>query len=113
MKKLFAAVLICFIFHSAFAADTLIIKSPSGITSFKLFTVSGQLTFSVIYGNITVIENSNLGVTIDGNPMTSQVKMGKVTNYAINETYDWFGVHNPAINRCTGRTITLINGATT
>jgi len=41
--------------------------------------------------------------------LTSQVTITKVSNYSINEKYDWFGAHTPAVNNCTGRKIT-ING---
>jgi alpha-glucosidase len=114
MKKLFAVLLICSVsFTACIANDTIVVKSPSGVISFKLFTVNGQLTFSVKYAETAVIENSNLNFSIDGSSITDEVKVVKVTNYALNETYDRLGVHSPAINRCMGRTITLTSGATT
>src|SRR5689334_16216229 len=110
MKKLFTVFLVWLICSPALAAhDTLVIKRLSGIISFKLFTTNGQLAFLIASGNNSVIENSNLNIVLDGRLLTSQVSITKVSNYSINEKYDWFGAHSPAVNNCTGRKIT-ING---
>lgn len=111
MKKLFTSFFICLIYCSAFAAhDTLVIKSPTGIVTFKLYTANGQLKFSIASGKNSVIENSDLNVSLDQRPMTAQASINKVTSYSIDEKYDWFGAHSPAVNKCTGRKIT-VNGS--
>src|SRR2546421_4535194 len=113
MKKisLFSCGLITIFFQfTCFAADTIVVRSLTGSLQFKLFSDQGQLSFAITSGSVAVIEKSRIVLTLDDAPLTSNVKIGKVENYKINETYPWLGVHTPAINRCNGTKVSLDNG---
>ena len=95
---------------TAIAADTAIVKSPDGQIRFQLFLQNRQLSFSVQYAGKTIIQSSPLVMTIDGNAITNNLRIGEIENYKLNENYLWSGVHSTAHNNCTGAKINLIEG---
>lgn len=102
MKRLLSLLSAFFIVLSATAADTTAVKSPDGKIVFKLFTIAGQLSFSIHHNDKTVIDVSPLSMTINNISITKNSKIGKSNAYAINEEYPWMGAHSTAINRGTG-----------
>ncbi len=76
--------------------------SPDGNMHFILQTENKQLFFSVTLNGKTVIEKSPLRMMIDSVEITNGIKTGAISNYNIDETYPWYGIHSVAINRCNG-----------
>ena len=105
------AIIVFFCSTDLFAADTTSILSPSGSVQFKIFNSGDQLSFTILYGGNIIIERSSLVMTVDGKPITSNSKMGKIEKYKINESYPWLGAHSTAINRCNGAMISVNNNS--
>src|ERR1700730_823772 len=110
MKK---AVGVCSLFFLLFfqftilAADTTIVRSPSGNISFRLFSDVGQLNFNISSGPTALIENSKIIMSLDGEPITNAARIGKVALYKHHETYPWMGAHSTAIDQCNGAKISI------
>jgi len=92
----------------AIAAGIIVIKSPDGQTRFQLFQQASQLSFSIQLRDKTIIQSSPLVMTMDGDPVTTNLRFGKVENYKLNETYPWLGVHSIANNNYSGAKVNLI-----
>ena len=108
-KKLFFCLPVFLLFAlDAIAADIIVVKSPDGQIRFQLFQQNHQLTFSIQFGGKTIIPSSSLVMTVDGNPITNNLRFGKIENYKANETYSWFGAHSIAHNNYIGAKINLI-----
>ena len=89
--------------------DDVTINSPRGSVQVKVMVNdAGRLCYSVerIKPKRTLIlEESPLGITIDGTDLGMGVKIGEPERYSINEKYPWRGVHPVAVNHCTGTKI--------
>lgn len=102
MKRILCLCLVFPILLHAVAADTTLVTSPNGKIQFRLFALHDRLGFSVRNGNITVIEPSPLSMTINGQELAMNAKLGKPNTYRVNEKYDWLGAHSTAVNNCNG-----------
>ncbi len=89
------------------AATSNRISSPNGAVKCLISAENGTLSWSVEFNGKAVIENSPLKMTIDGVDITSGMKIGKPEMYKVDETYPWYGLHTPAINRCNGAKIRI------
>src|SRR5256884_6908896 len=83
------------------------VASPDGKLKFTVLPNAERLTFTVVFGNTTVIEPSRIVMKLDGYDLSSGVVFNKVERYEVNETYPWYGAHSMAINRCNGVMISL------
>ena len=83
------------------------VASPDGKLKFTVLPNAERLTFTVVFGNTTVIEPSRIVMKLDGYDLSSGVVFNKVERYEVNETYPWYGAHSMAINRCNGVKISL------
>lgn len=78
------------------------VTSPDDRISLNFLTKDGQLYFSVKKQGITILEDSPLAFTIDGENFTLNPGFRSVDRYEINEEYKTRGIHNIAVNRCRG-----------
>ena len=85
--------------------------SPNHRIEFLLGESPAGLTYSVSMSGKPVIENSAIGITVDGADLAQGVWIGKPQKYKVNETFPWNGVHSTAINRCNGLRIPLMQVA--
>jgi alpha-glucosidase len=82
-------------------ATNISIASPDGKVRFEILPRE-RLSYRVAFGNKLVIDNSALGIVIDGVDLAEGAKTGKEERYRLNERYAWRGVHSEAINHCNG-----------
>jgi alpha-glucosidase len=93
------------------AARTL--KSPDGKIVVTIST-GAHLNYAVKFHGQTVVENSALGVMVDGRDLGQGATfVGKSTTETINETYPMLGNHAMAVNHCKATIISLANGSDT
>src|SRR5574340_800445 len=85
------------------------VASPDGKVAFTLLPNAEQLSYTVAIGDTTVIERSNLRVSLDGYDLSSGVVVGAPERFTIDETYPWHGVRSIAKNRCNGVRIPLVH----
>jgi alpha-glucosidase len=85
--------------HSAFASEPITVTSPDRSVELTVAVRESQLTYSVRFANLSVIESSPLAITLDGVELTDGVEVGELKRYEIKETYPWRGVHSNATNR--------------
>lgn len=132
MKKINLPVLLLFILHSATARNyipetllkdntsgkydytteqplpeknntlPLAITSPDNHISTGLFIKDKQLYLNVTSYGKTVLNDSPLGFTLDGEEFTHNPGFVSVEHYKVNEKYVTRGIHNTAINHCHG-----------
>ena len=89
-------------------SDGINVRSPNGNIQFEFsFHNPAQLRYQVSLKNKPVIENSLLGIIVDGVNLGDGVGIGKIESYRISERYPWRGVHSEAINQCNGAKINL------
>lgn len=81
------------------AAEPIELKSPDGKVA-GAFSVdsAGRLTYRLVRDGAVVVENSPLGVTIDGVDLGANVTLENPTRSAVNERYPWRGVKSEAVN---------------
>jgi alpha-glucosidase len=87
-------------------AKPLKIASPDGQV---VITVAGgeRLRYAVTRGGTTVIEQSPLGLVVDGADLGRSAVLGKAASYSVNDSYPTRGVHSAARTRCNGREIAV------
>lgn len=79
--------------------DKVSVSSPDHHIVFTLQNQNGKLTYQINYNKAQVIENSNLGLNVNGSQVGLNSKILKVEKYSANETYTTRGVHNTAKNQ--------------
>jgi alpha-glucosidase len=90
------------------AASAVALTSPSGAIAFRLTVdASHQAVYSIELNKRPVIDESPLGIIVDGKNLGSGAAIGRSEPYAIDERYPWIGVHSLAINRCRGARVSL------
>lgn len=95
---------------TAQAADFL---SPNSEVRLAVSTDAEQrLQYAVQFRKKSVIENSPINFSVDGNELTGGVKLGKPEAYELNEKYPWRGIHITAVNHCRGAKIPVKDGCT-
>lgn len=81
------------------------VVSPDGKVKLTVPPNAERLTYTVTFGEATVIEPSALVMHLDGFDLSSGVVFSNVERYALNETYPWHGVRSTATNQCNGARI--------
>ena len=77
------------------------VASPDGNIAIKIETTAdGQLTWSVVRQNRSVLLPAPLGLSIDGKEIGQAVTLGTPSTRAIDEEYPIRGNHALAINHC-------------
>lgn len=85
------------------------VTSPDGKVRFVVLPNAERLSFTILMGELTVIEASPLKMIVDGFDLASGIIFTKVTRDEINETYPWEGAHRTATNHCHGAKIMLVH----
>jgi alpha-glucosidase len=95
------------------SADNVVVESPNGKVRFNtLLDDPDQLRYQITLAENTVIEQSSMGVTIDGVDLGRGFEAGDMESYSLSESYPWFGVHSPGTNRCNGVRLPLKHAKT-
>ena len=90
------------------AASAVALTSPSGAVTFRLTVdASHQAVYSIELNKRPVIDESPLGIVVDGKDLGNGAAIGRSEPYAIDDRYPWRGVHSLAINRCRGARVSL------
>lgn len=88
-------------------ADPAVVSSPDGHLQMHIRLQQQQLMFSITLNKQEVTGWAPVSMQVDGTDITRDVSTGKAATYKIDETYDWYGAHNPAVNRCNGLRLPL------
>jgi alpha-glucosidase len=83
------------------------VTSPDGKVKLTVLPNPERLTYTVTFGDASVIEPSSLAMNLDGFDLSSGVVFSNAERYQISETYPWNGAHSIATNRCNGARISL------
>jgi alpha-glucosidase len=86
----------------ASAIENTSVTSPDGHLQCTLIHEKNQLSMSVSLNGSGVIEKSPLYMSVDGVGITGTVKSGPVIKFSIDETFQWYGLHSEAVNKCNG-----------
>jgi alpha-glucosidase len=84
------------------SANGIAVFSPSKEIQLQLVVEAHQLTFSVGFKGVAVIEPSPIRIIVDDVALCEGVEIGDGESYEIDEQYPWRGVHSLAKNRCNG-----------
>jgi len=96
----------------ATGCSQLTVTSPGGhLVAAISVDGSGQLTYSVQHGRVPVLEDSPLGITVDGVKLGEGVTLGAAKTTTVNETYASRGVHAAAVNHYRGAAIPVTHQA--
>ena len=88
MKKKSIVFLLLMYCTSLLAQKTTTVSSPDGKLKFVLQISKEDIKYDILYKNSYLIENSRLGFDFDSGEFGSNIKVGKVINQKIDETYD-------------------------
>ena len=89
------------------APDAVKISSPDGKIEFQMFSRDGHLMYSMTFNGKPVIEDSMLGLIVDGGDIGAGASAAGHKLYERNETYPLRGKHSTANNHFKGAVITL------
>src|SRR5215475_11258961 len=93
---------------SSFRPNGVSVISPDGRIRFDiLLRGQSRLSYRVTFRNRAVIEDSPLGIVIDGVDLCRGMEASRVARYRMNERYASRGVHSEAINHCNGVKLSL------
>ena len=119
MKRVFPIIpMIVLLFFTANlpANDVIDVAGPDGkVVASVSVDPSGRLTYRVFRNRVAVVEDSPMGITLDGKDLGANVSLGKPARSVINEKYAWRGVKPEAVNHCNEAKIPIIekDGSTT
>ena len=111
MCKVLIRVLVTFAFNlslvlAAGCEDTL--TSPDGKVKVRVFVNDNNiLTYNITRNRTKILQDSPIGITVDGIDLGSFVVLGEPEVHTVNETYPWRGVHSVAVNHYNGATIQI------
>jgi Glycosyl-hydrolase 97 N-terminal/Glycoside hydrolase 97/Glycosyl-hydrolase 97 C-terminal, oligomerisation len=89
--------------YSLSEAAPVMVASPNNQVRFNAdVNPAGHLVYTVSFKGSTVIEESPLGITVEGVDLGAAVTLGPVTRSTVNETYPWRGVKSVAVNHFKG-----------
>src|SRR5690349_15361995 len=89
------------------AAGATEVAGPSGEVRVTVSADVSRLEWAVTFRKATVVETSDVVLTVDGEDVTAKVEPGAAERYRIDETYPARGVHSVAVNRCNGLRLPL------
>lgn len=81
-------IFILLFYCSSLLAQQTTVSSPDGKLKFVLQISKEDIKYDILYKNSYLIENSRLGFDFDSGEFGSNIKVGKVINQKIDETYD-------------------------
>ena len=91
--------------------QTITVQSPNSSVVSTIKISSSRLTYNLTRGGTSVLEDSSMGVTINGVDLGLGVTFGTPTVQTINETYAVLGGHSTAVNNCNQYTIPVTQTA--
>src|SRR5260221_11447957 len=106
-----ATVVAPFVVSGAAGEGTVSLASHNGQIRFQLHD-GLELTYRVSFKNNAVIENSRLGMVIDGVNLGKDAATTGVEKYRTNNEYAWRGVHAKAVDRSNGAKIRISHTST-
>ncbi len=78
-----------------------VIPSPDGKVQTDLYTNdAGRLCLRLVRGNTPILDESPLGVVVNGVDFGNGVQIMSIEHEAIQQSYPWRGVHSVAVNTC-------------
>src|SRR5262245_23819838 len=83
------------------------VASPNGHVEFSLLLGQAQLRFQVKLNHEVAIEPSSFAMMLDGEDLSKNTTVVKITRYHRSERYRTRGVHSLALDACNGLTIAL------
>jgi alpha-glucosidase len=93
-------------------APAVTVTSPDGQVAATLVASGGNLTYSVSYRGVTVVENSALGLTVNGTNVGTGVAVNSGSVYAANETFaSRHGIHAIATHHYQAQNISVSHTA--
>jgi hypothetical protein len=93
-------------------APAVTVTSPDGHVAATVEAPGGNLTYSVSYRGVTVVENSALGLTVNGTNVGTGVAVNPGSVYAANETFaSRHGIHATATNHYQAQNISVSHAA--
>jgi alpha-glucosidase len=96
---------------SAHAATTIVVRSPDESVTATISGDDSRITLAIEHAERVVLEQSPLGVLVDGVRLTEGASLVKSERYQVDETYPWRGAHSTAVNRCRGTKISVSHAA--
>ena len=91
---------------TTFQSNSASVASPDGKVNVEIRPLEHKaLRYRVTFRNKGVIEDSPIGIVIDGVDLCQEVELVKVERYRLNERYATRGVHSEAVNHCNGAKI--------
>lgn len=87
------------------------ITSPDGKVSAAICLSGGSLCYTVQRQGATMVESSNLGITINGVNLGSGVTLGTAIRTSIDETYDWNGSYSLGVNQANAMSIPVTHAS--
>jgi alpha-glucosidase len=89
-------------------APSVTVVSPDKKVRIDASDVDGTLRHRVSLDGRPVIEESKLGMLVDGRDFGAGVRLGSPQRFATNGTYPWRGVHARAVDRSNGARIPVL-----
>src|SRR5581483_9864876 len=90
------------------AAAAVVVTSPNGLIEMRL---EPNLHYTISFRGHLAIEDSPLGITVDGVNLAEGAEIGKVESYRVEARYPWYGVHSTAVDNCRGVRIAVKHAA--
>ncbi len=85
------------------SSNPVVLKSPDGRLAAAIFASdSGRLSYNLKCGDLTMVMESPLGITVDGSDLGQTVELGKPIYETVNEKYPCQGVKAESINSYKG-----------
>jgi len=91
----------------AAVADPPVVSSPDGHLQLHIKLQQQQLMFRITLNKQEVTGWAPISMQVDNTNITQDVSISKGAPYKIDETYDWYGAHTPAVNKCNGLKLLL------
>lgn len=84
----------------AYAENTCVEKSPDGFLAVTVFVdEDGELQYNISVNDTLVLDDSRIGIVVDGNDLGKNVEMGPITRSNVHEIYPWYGKKSEIQNR--------------
>ena len=83
------------------------LASPNRLLQFLLMVGDRDLTYRISFRNQPAIDNSRIGIMLDGANLSYGVDVRKLESYSLNDAFPSREVHSRALNQCNGTRISL------
>ncbi|NLH15568.1 MAG: glycoside hydrolase family 97 protein [Phycisphaerae bacterium] len=112
MRTLRLIVILSLIGLNASIGIARVVSSPDGKVQADLYTNdAGRLCLRLVRGSTPILDESPLGITVNGTDFGNGVQITSIEHEAIQETYPWRGVHAVAVNNCNSAVASVSHSA--